>query len=185
MQWKRRSQVYWLDRIGSWVLRVSVIGLVALVTVQLLMTNDPFRLYMGLNQTLGEQVSQKAAPSSTPVPGSTDDTGKVDEGSKAVPVQAPGIDRGDASMTLSLLDYTSLERLTVKVNGKAAGDFSQKELVIAVKNGDIIEIDSTAYPYPVEITIIQSAENLLYPKANQSLTLKKEVARVGPVKLKQ
>jgi hypothetical protein len=180
MSWSRRSQIYWLDRIGMWVLRVSIIGLVALVTVQLLMTNDPFRLYLGLNQGLMEPAAKTGAAAPTMAPIDVG-SGKAGVGQ----VEAASSAQGEASLTLSLAGYASLERLPVKVTGAAAGDFSQKELTVAVPDGDILTLDPTAYPYPLEVAISKSSGNLVYPRAGQSITLNHETVMIGPVKLKR
>lgn len=185
MPWNRRSHLFWLDRVGGWMLRIMVIGLVALTAAQMLMTSEPLRLYMSFAERMESRMAE-ADNSSELVPAATSPaSGEVEPGKepKGYEIAEEEISN-TAELTISLTNLTSLENALVRVNGKPAGNLGNREVTVKVSGGDIIDIDTSFYPYQVEITITNTSPNLLYPRAHLTLTLKEEVVRLGPVKVK-
>jgi hypothetical protein len=57
------------------------------------------------------------------------------------------------SITLELAEYSRLEHAYVLINGVKAGDFSEPELTLRVFDGDVLEVDASAYNVPVRIRL--------------------------------
>ena len=174
--------IYWLDRIGGWMLRLAVMGLVALTVVQLLMTSDPFRLYLSFAERMEsrwEEVAGKGInpPEAAPVLVPANDT-------SADSTVSPAGRSGKAVLTLQLVNFTSLPTAVVRKNGKVVGEFSERRLTVEVGPGDIIEIDTSTCLSPVEFIITDASSCLAYPRNGLTLSCKSERVLIGPVKLK-
>ncbi len=57
------------------------------------------------------------------------------------------------SVTIELLDYSELEQAFVLINGQKAGVFDSTELTLRVFDGDVLELDTTAYRAPVRFRL--------------------------------
>lgn len=175
--------IYWLDRIGGWMLRLAVLSLVALTVVQLLMTSDPFRFYLSFAERMENRRQEEAGgginpPEAAPVLSPTDNVSAESYVSPAAPA-------GKANLTLKLANFESLPEAIVRVNGRVAGDFRKRMLTIEVGQGDIIEIDTSSYSSLVEFVITDASPSLLYPRASSRLSCESERVLLGPVKIRE
>lgn len=57
------------------------------------------------------------------------------------------------SVTIELLDYSELTQAYVLINGQRAGTFDDNELTLRVFEGDVLELDVTAYRVPVRFRL--------------------------------
>ena len=156
---EHRSFLAWGELVEKWLIRVVAISLVALVAVQALMTQDPFRFYLSFAERL--------------------QTERLEETPWVQPALAPDKDAG--SITLELTNYSSLEKALVIVNGQVAGDFREKRITIPVQAGDTVEVDGSYYQYPLSILVLQVSDNIASPKEKQVVKVEGSRGRVGQI----
>lgn len=77
---------------------------------------------------------------------------EYDEAASAMPVSASNSGLY-GSITLELTEHSRLEQAYVLINGVKAGNFSRSELVLRVFDGDVLELDVSAYNVPVRIRL--------------------------------
>lgn len=158
-----------MDEIGKRVVRFLIFGLVALVVVQGLMTNDSIRFYLSLGERLeGQEVTVPAAVSSD-----SEEIGEI-----PCSTSSPG------SFYLELQDYTSLDKVRLLVNGQEIGRMSSSRVKLYVTSGDVIEIDTQAYNHPITLTITGVTPNLAFPEEGMTITSQQAVSMLGKVKVK-
>lgn len=158
-----------MDEIGKRVVRFLIFGLVSLVVVQGLMTNDNIRFYL----SLGERFEGREVTVTTAV---TSELGEIPE----IPcsTSSPG------SFYLELQDYTSLDKVRLLVNGHEMGGMSSSRVKLYVTSGDVIEIDTQAYNHPITLKITNVTTNLAFPAEGMTITSQQAVTMVGKVKAK-
>lgn len=158
---------------GRWLCRSLALALVVLVVVQGMMTHDPWRLYLSFAERLSSEreAAEKYSAALAPPPLSRET--KEDFGEAEA-----------ATLTLEVVNFSSLGRAIVRVNGETVGNLRDKVLSVGVRDGEFIEIDTTFYPQPVKIRISQTSKNLRYPRQGEALELLQEVVCLGPVSIK-
>ena len=162
------------DRWGRWFCRGLMLALVLLVTVQGVMTREPWRFYLSWAERLSAEREIAEKYSSALVPLSLSPQQTEEELKEAA----------EAVLTLEVVNFSSLGRAVVRVNGKDAGNFRDKSLPVRVRDGDFVEIDTAFYPQPVKIRISHTSSNLRYPRKDEVLELRQEVINLGPIKIK-
>ncbi|MGI6549142.1 MAG: hypothetical protein ACOX4Q_05840 [Syntrophomonadales bacterium] len=158
-----------MDEIGKRLVRFLVFGLVALVVVQGLMTNDNIRFYLSLGERLeGQEVTVPTAV-----------TGELEE-IEEIPCSttSPG------SFYLELQDYTSLDKVRILVNGQEMGRMSESRVKLYVTSGDVIEIDTQEYNEPITLKITSVTPNLAFPEDGMTFTSQRAVTMLGKVAVK-
>lgn len=158
----------YINRVEKGLIRFAVISLLIMVVAQGLMTADPIRFYLSWGERMEGQSLQ------FPVNSSPDYS--------AVVVEEP--QSPQAYLTLSVDRYSSLPRTNILVNGKNKYHFSAAEVTIDIKAGDTIEIDSTAYNFPIQYKITEVSSNLAYPESGQTYTANQTIIMVGKVIVK-
>ena len=158
-----------MDEIGKRVVRFLIFGLVSLVVVQGLMTNDNIRFYL----SLGERFEGREVTVTTAV---TSDLGE--------PLEIPCSTSSPGSFYLELQDYTSLDKVRLLVNGQEMGGMSSSRVRLYVTSGDVIEIDTQAYNHPITLKITNVTPNLAFPEDGMTITSQQAVSMLGKVKAK-
>ncbi|NLU48826.1 MAG: hypothetical protein GXX09_00205 [Syntrophomonadaceae bacterium] len=77
-----------------------------------------------------------------------------------------------------------LARARVLVNNEEVASFTGKNVELKVMAGDIVEIDSTYYNFPVSFKITAVSSNLAAPSLNQSFTSNQGIVMLGKVVVK-
>jgi len=164
-----------LDNIEKYLVRAVVLGIVLLVVVQAALTQDPLRFYLSLGERVEGQKTEYPA-------------GVIGEGELQQQVDKPDREEGVASpwakITISLEDYSMLARARVLVNNEEVASFTGKNVELKVMAGDIVEIDSTYYNFPVSFKITAVSSNLAAPSLNQSFTSNQGIVMLGKVVVK-
>jgi hypothetical protein len=150
------------------LIRFAVISLLLMVVVQGLMTADPIRLYLSWGERMEGQklefpvsYQQQVAP---PVVGEA---------------QSPL-----TMLTIAVDKYSSLPRAKILINGQEKYDFTEKQVKIDISAGDTVEIDSTAYNFPIDYKIVSVSSNLAYPDTKQIFTANQTIVMVGKIIVK-
>lgn len=144
-----------------------IFGLVSLVVVQGLMTNDNIRFYL----SLGERFEGREVTVTTAVTSDLDET-----------LEIPCSTSSPGSFYLELQDYTSLDKVRLLVNGQEIGGMSSSRVKLYVTSGDVIEIDTQAYNHPITLKITNVTTNLAFPAEGMTITSQQAVTMVGKVK---
>lgn len=150
-----------------YLIRFIVITLMALVVVQALMTQDSFRLYLSWAERMeGQEISY-------PVNRSTGDENTVNR------IKSP-----KARVVIAIESFSSLPLTGILVNGQVSKPFSNKEVILMVKGGDKLEIDSSAYNFPVKYRIKEVSDNVAFPEAGNVYTANQGIVMIGNVIVK-
>jgi len=70
-----------------------------------------------------------------------------------------------AEVEVEMLQFTSLPRAQVLVNGQWAGSFTEPKLRLRVMGADDIEIDTSSYEFPIQFRIKKVSVNVVQPSA--------------------
>lgn len=90
-------------------------------------------------------------------------------------------DQGELGLRLSGVEDGQLVK--IMVNGEVVGNFAEKEQVLQVTNGDIIEIDGSEVATPVNVEIISASSNVLTQCLNQEFSVHSNVTKLLEVEL--
>lgn len=158
-----------MDELGKYLLRFFIFFLVALVLVQGLMTDENFRFYLSLGERLeGKKIEQPVVA----------DYPDGSERGVLAEISSP------ESFELVLRDYTSLDKAKILINGRIIGSMLEGRIKLYVTAGDVIEMDTRSYPYPVSIEIVNVSTNLSFPQEGTVFTSKEAMLLLGKIVVK-
>lgn len=157
-----------INRVEKYLIRFIVLGVIALVIIQGLLTDDSMRFYLSLGEKMEGQVIE--------LPDNQQVNPEAATGSAATSPYA--------SLTFSIKEFSSLPRAQVLVNGERKAEFNNSKVNLTVMGGDIIEIDSSAYNFPVEYVIEKGSANLGYPRQGQTFTGNQSIVMIGKIIVK-
>lgn len=103
-------------------------------------------------------------------------------GSDAQQVMKP-LERFENTVILQLVNFSTLPKAKVLVNGQVRGDFSHPYVTVPVAEEDWLEVDTTYYDQTVTIRVLDSTQQVISPAKGKEFSLKKTVAAIGQVKL--
>ncbi|CCO09008.1 hypothetical protein [Desulforamulus hydrothermalis] len=86
-------------------------------------------------------------------------------------------------LILQLINFSTLPKAKVLVNGQVKGDFSHPYVTVAVCQGDCVEVDTTFYDHLVTIKVLDSTRQVMSPAKGAEFTGRKTVIALGHVKL--
>lgn len=156
--------------IEKYLIRFIVIGFVVLVIAQGIMTNDPMRLYMSWGERMeGQSIEFPVS------------TGEIDteQDNSSMQVNSPY-----AVLVLSIEKFSSLPNAVILVNGKEVQRFTDKEVRLKLIAGDVVEIDSSRYNFPVEYKVTNVSNNLAFPERGQVFTGNQGMVMIGQIIVK-
>ncbi|NLV15913.1 MAG: hypothetical protein GXY50_01700 [Syntrophomonadaceae bacterium] len=157
-----------MDELGKYLFRFFIFALVALVLVQGLMTDENFRFYLSLGERLeGKKIDQPVAA----------DFPDGSEKGVLAEISSP------ESFELVLRDYSSLDKAKVLINGRVMGSMLAGRIKLYVTAGDVIEVDTQAYPYPVSIEVVNAGESLSFPQEGMIFTSEEAVLLLGKIEV--
>ncbi|AQS58584.1 hypothetical protein [Desulforamulus ferrireducens] len=103
-------------------------------------------------------------------------------GSDAEQVMVPITDQ-KATIVLQLVNFSTLPKARILVNGQYQGDFTHPYSTVAVSEGDTIEVDSTFYEHPVTIKVLDGSKAVISPSKGKEYSGQKTIITIGTVKL--
>lgn len=156
-----------IHSVEKYLIRLIVLSLAAVVAVQGLMTQDPLRLYLSWGERLEGQILEYPAVADTPTP-----------------VPPREAESPDAVLSIIADKYSALPRAVILVNGKELARFDNREVRLQVMAGDIIEIDSTSYDFPIDYRIKSVSDNLSFPEKDTVYTANQSMVMVGKIIVK-
>lgn len=157
-----------INRVEKGMIRVIIFSLVIMVVVQTMMTREDFRLFLSWGEKLEGQ------PINYPV-----SSAKQAEHESASKAESP-----QALMTLSMDNFASLPKVDVLVNGKKAGTFTDKQVSLQLAAGDVVEIDSRCYDFPITYRINNTSDNVASPTQGSIFTANQSIIMVGKIIVK-
>jgi len=157
------------DMVEKYLIRFIVLGLVILVLVQGVMTRDPMRFYLSWEERMEGQ--------SIEFPVSSENKNIEKDLNKQ-------INSPYALITLSIDQFYSLPKSIILVNGEEKASFTNKEINLELMAGDIVEIDSRYYNFPIEYKIEDISDNVAYPEEGKVFTADKSIVMIGKVIVK-
>ncbi len=163
-----------LDKVEKFLIRGIVLGVVALVVVQALMTREPLRFYLSLGERLEGQSIEYPASGPADKPEKADGASGQDQ-----KVVSPW-----GELTISLKEYSSLAQAKVLVNNEEVASFRTDEVKIKVMGGDVVEVDASYYNFPVTFEIAGVSDNLAAPSLHQTFTTSQGMVMIGKVIVK-
>lgn len=156
------------EKVEQSLIRLIVIGLIAVVVVQGVMTNDQVRFYLSWAERMEGQALNLA-----------------EEGIAVPPEYASSaVTSPQALLTLGIKEFSSLPKAVVLVNGKETDYFKDAQVELRINAQDVVEIDSTAYNFPVEYIVLNRSPNLSYPRQGQVFNANQSLVMVGKIIVK-
>ena len=164
------------DRLEHALVRL-VIGLTLLVFLsQAALARPDLRRWLSFVDRLeGVSLATYSVPSLAGYPAATPSSTSAVE-TKPAPEEAVSA----PSLTLTLVGRRAAPWVTVLVNGDPTATFVRASAVVAVRPGDLVEIDPGQGRGSFSIRV-EAARGISYPTVGQSLTAQGSIARLGRV----
>ncbi|MGI6435214.1 MAG: hypothetical protein ACOX0F_07630 [Syntrophomonadaceae bacterium] len=150
------------------LIRLIIVGLIAVVVVQGVMTNDKVRFYLSWAERMEGQAVNLTEEGIAPPPEYAASTAASPQ----------------ALLTLGIKDFSALPKAVVLVNGKETDFFQGAQVDLRINAQDVVEIDSTAYNFPVEYIVLSRSPNLAYPRQGQVFNANQSMVMVGKIIVK-
>ncbi len=158
-----------IEKVEKHLIRTIALAFIALIIVQGLMTHDDMRLYLSWGERLEGQAIDY------PVNSEAQDNG-IEE--------IEDINSPYAMLVLSVDKFSSLPRAVVLVNGKEHASFANNEVKLKLMAGDVVEIDASAYNFPVVFNVEKVSDNLAFPVEDESYVCNHDIVMIGKIVVK-
>jgi len=158
-----------IEKVEKYLIRTIALAFAALIIVQGLMTHDNMRLYLSWGERLEGQAIE------FPV------NAVEQENNKDL---LENVNSPYAVIVLSVEKYSSLPKAAVLVNGEKKEAFDGSEVQLKLMAGDVVEIDASAYSFPVEFKVKSVSDNLAFPAAGEKYVCSHDVVMIGKVVVK-
>ncbi len=158
-----------IEKVEKHLIRTIALAFIALIIVQGLMTHDNMRLYLSWGERLEGQAIDY------PVNSEESDNG-IEEMEE--------INSPYAILVLSVENFSSLPRAVILVNGKEQASFANDEVQLKLMAGDVVEIDASAYNFPVVFNVEKVSDNLAFPVADESYVCNHDIVMIGKIVVK-
>ena len=156
-----------VNRVEKYLIRLIALSLAAVVLAQGFMTHEPFRLYLSWGERLEGELFEYPAIAERPDP-----------------VPPARVESPDAVLTIEVEKYSALPKAVILVNNRQRARFENREVTLEVMAGDTIEIDSTAYDFPIDYRIRSVSDNLSFPEKDSVYTANHSIVMIGKVIVK-
>ncbi len=156
-----------IEKVEKYLIRSVALIFVALIVVQGLMTHDDMRLYLSWGERLEGQSIEIPVHSPEPQP------------EEIAQAHSPY-----AVLVLSLEEFASLPKASILVNGEEYKAFEGKQLELKLLAGDVVEIDASAYSFPVRFKVEKVSDNLAFPMRDEIYVCNHDVVMIGKVVVK-
>lgn len=149
------------------LVRCVAVCLLIMVLVQGLMTADPIRFYLSWGERMEGQDIQFPVNTNR-------------EASNPVPeIKSP-----QARVAIGVDKYSSLPRARILINGQEKYNFTDKKVTVDINAGDTLEIDSSAYNFPIDYKVTAVSSNVAFPEQGQTYTANQTIVMVGKIIVK-
>ena len=155
-----------INRIEKGMVRFVVLCLLGLVLVQGLMTSEPIRFFLSWGERMEGQPIE--------IPASQSNQAALPE-----EIKSP-----QAAVTLKIDKFSALPKAKVLVNGQERARFDENKTTVSLQASDTLEIDSTAYNFPIDYEIASTSSTLEFPSPGQKYTANQAVVMVGKIIVK-
>lgn len=108
----------------------------------------------------------------------------LDQELEGDPLQAQEYLYKTGSVELELKSGFANPDVKVLINGEEAGVFNMDLITLQVKDGDVVEIDGSAVPGPVEVIVGAKSDNILTDCISTSITTESDIRLLTSIKLK-
>ncbi|MGS0764929.1 hypothetical protein [Syntrophomonas curvata] len=162
-----------IDRVEKYLIRTILMSLLVIVVVQGIMTHDPLRLYLSWSERMEGQVVEY------PVAGDAAGNAGNKQQTDVLKARSP-----QTGIIITVEDFSSLPRTVVLVNGSEKARFQNKEVKLLLQAGDVLEIDSRAYSFPVKYKIKNTSANLSFPEGGTVYTANQGIVMIGKIIVK-
>ena len=132
------------------------------------MTADPIRFYLSWGERMEGQKLE------LPVSYQEQDSPSV-----VGEIKSP-----QTKLAIAVEKFSSLPRAKILINGQEKYSFTEREVTLDINAGDTVEIDSTAYNFPIDYKIVSVSSNLAYPGSKQIFTANQTIVMIGKIIVK-
>jgi len=168
---KYRRSGFWstLEKLERTFIRLLVLGFILVAISQVLIPaifmSDPLARSMILNDSFeGERYS----------------------GLNQEPIENAMKTKGyAATITLSIENYSSMQKAKILVNEQPVADFQNRIVTIGVNDGDKIAIDGSFYKRSFRVKIVEASANLDKPELEQEFLVRSKKLSIGQVELEE
>lgn len=157
----------WAGRLELFLLKVVVMGFVIFFMIQAMFIGDPLQRMVTVFEGV-EGLNFQNRPEST---------------KESINFNSP-IAETEAEITLALVDYSSLQKAKVLVNGEVKGNFLNKYVSVNLHQGDLLEVDGKFYTHSFKVKLIEVSPALAGLKQGQQFTVKAEELTLGEIQFK-
>lgn len=158
-----------IERMEHFIIRLVIIGLVLMVGVQAIMTQDQYRMFLSWGERLeGEALNYPVNTVREP----------------SSPVVGTDVKSSRVQIVLALGKYSSLPRAVAIINHDQKFSFDRRELNLNLKAGDVVEIDCREYNFPVQFRVEDISANAAFPRKGQTWTTNQGILMIGKVVVK-
>ena len=155
----RKNFMFWGARFERWLLRTVVLFAVMLVAAQWF-NNDPVL----------QAVSRAGID--------TNESIESKEQNAAAQITSAELEH---MVTFQLLDYSSLPRAEVLVNGQKVAAFAERFVTVPVADGDVLEIDAKFYQRPVSFKVLDTYGGVKWPQVDDTFKIDGTIKKLGTV----
>ncbi|GEM_PF-681547 len=174
-------------RVERFLIRAAVICFALLVVGQFLLANQGTRFFLSVVDRLeGVQLFEVYSDALEYGPGQTGGSGtpQGDEGPDGAG-QPDGKRSSDSAgnVTIRLMNARWAFFAVVLVNGEVVASFRRREVTVAVRDGDLLEIDGATYRRDLVFEVMAASVKVVAPLTGTRLTTKKSIESFGRVRV--
>ncbi|MDO7786478.1 hypothetical protein [Desulforamulus aquiferis] len=89
----------------------------------------------------------------------------------------------DTTIILQLVNYSTLPKARVLVNGQVKGDFTHPYVTLSVADGDLLEVDTSFYRHSVKVKVLETSNKIVVPEKGVEISGQQNILVLGEVKL--
>lgn len=108
----------------------------------------------------------------------------VDAGLEGTPLEAEEYLYKDGIVVLKLLSQDTCPDLKILVNGTEIARFDENELIITVRDGDVIEADGSRVPDSLEVGIKSTSSNISLDSIYREFKVDSSVKKLARIRIK-
>lgn len=143
------------NRVEKFLLRSFIITFTLLIVVQAALTNPAVRTSLAMNDEL-----------------------------EGKPLGMEEYLYNEGKISLKITDAQSSPLLKVLVNGDVVASFLENPLEIAVRDGDVVEIDGSDVGRPISVAVVSKSDNISDDCLYKSVTVNSNVMRIVRIRMK-
>ncbi|ABI68704.1 hypothetical protein [Syntrophomonas wolfei] len=162
-----------VEKVEKFLIRAIILAVLIIVVVQGAMTQDSWRFYLSLGERMEGQTIE------FPVNNFPADSPKNSANPNSQALESPR-----AEITLQVEKFSSLPHAIIMVNGEERAKFTNGEVALELNAGDVVEIDTSYYNFPLSFIVKDCSSNLAYPEKGKTFTSNQSIAMIGKIIVK-